>query len=173
MTSNPTLSAADQLVADATAVADEHATTLGQNPSPVLDETAASDELATTLTSLQNVIERNALELQRILEELKHKREQLKSVFENDTTLAEAEVQALAQVQQVKELKAKLQSHPQVTSLKVTIGELSQQKKEVEEALSNHLVNYHQITGSKSFDTSEGDQWEFDIRAKVKTRKAG
>jgi chromosome segregation ATPase len=135
------------------------------------DEVEQSDQVAQTITSLQNVIERNANELGRISEELKHKRESLKNVFENDAELATAEEQVQLISTQLKERKAKLQADPQVTTLKVQIGELNEQKKEVEETLSNHLVNYHTLTGSKSFDTSDGDQWDFDVRAKVKARK--
>lgn len=135
------------------------------------DDMAASDELASTLGSLQNVIERNAQQLEKIQEELKHKRESMKNVFENDTLLAEAQEQQALYSNQLKERKAKLQADPQVTSLKIQIGELNEQKKEVEEALSNHLVNYYQLTNSKSFDTSDGDQWDFVVRAKVKPRK--
>lgn len=135
------------------------------------NEVAASDQVAQTLQSLQNVIERNARELSRIEDELKQKRESLKSLFENNSDLAEAEQVLEVQSQAVKEKRAKVQSDPQATTLKVQIGELSQQKKETEETLSDHLVNYHSLTHSKSFDTSDGDQWEFDIRAKVKGNK--
>jgi hypothetical protein len=135
------------------------------------EEIEASDQLATTLTSLQNVIERNAQNLQKIAEELKHKRESMKSVFENDTLLAEAQEQAALYSNQLKERKSKIQTDPQVTSLKIQIGELNEQKKEIEESLSNYLVQYYQLTNSKSFDTSDGDQWEFDVKAKVKPKK--
>lgn len=137
-----------------------------------LDEVAESDEVANALTSLQNVIERNANELQRVGNELKEKRESLNNIFENDQELATAEEQAQQLTFQVKERRAKLQADPQTTSLKVQIGELSQQKKEIEETLSNHLVNYYQLTHSTSFDTSDGDQWEFKIQARVKSRKS-
>ena len=60
---------------------------------------------------------------------------------------------------------------PTVVRLKNDIGELNEQKKEIEEALSNHLVNYYQLTNSKSIDTSDGDQREFVIRAKIKPAK--
>jgi hypothetical protein len=142
-----------------------------QKKSDSVDEAAASDEVAQTLTALQNVIERNANELGRIGDALKEKREQLKNVFDNDSELDAAEQQVQVFSEQLKERKAKLQADPQVTQLKVHIGELNEQKKEVEEALSNHLVNYYQMTNSTSFDTSDGDQWEFNIRAKVKPRK--
>lgn len=135
------------------------------------DEAAASDELADTLNHLQNVIERNANNLNRIKEQLKAKRESLSSVFENDTQLSEASEEASRVTTAVKERRSQLQNDPQVSQLKMQIGELNEEKKELEETISNHLVNYYGLTNSKSFDTSDGDQWDFDIKAKVKNRK--
>lgn len=134
-------------------------------------EIAASNEVAETLSSLQSLIERQANELNRLAEEMKQKRESLKNIFENDTQLGEAEAKAEVMTQEVKARRSQLQTDPQITSLKVQIGELNDQKKEIEESLSSHLVNYHQITNSTSFDTSDGDQWDFNIRAKIKARK--
>ncbi len=155
---------------DLAAAALKQAQASSVNPS---DEAAASDQVAETLSSLQNVIERNANELLKISEELKHRRESLKNIFENDTELSVAEDQAQQFTNQVKERKTKLQADAQVTQLKVQIGELNEQRKELEEALSNYLVNYYQMTNSTSFDTSDGDQWQFAIKARVKPRKAG
>lgn len=132
------------------------------------EELKASDELAETLSSLQSIIERNANELDRVKTELKDKRESLKSLFENDSPLQEIQNEVEVMTQQVKERKSKINNDPQATSLKLSIGDLNQEKKEIEETLSNHLINFYSMTNSKSFDTSSGDQWEFDIRAKVK-----
>lgn len=137
------------------------------------DEVKASDDLATTLMSLQNLIERNANELDRVKDMLREKRESLKSVFENDSALQEVADQAEVMQQQVKERKSAVANSSQATSLKAQIAEINQEKKEIEETLSNHLVNYYSMTNSKSFDTSSGDQWEFDIRAKVKGKPKG
>jgi len=136
----------------------------------VSDETAQSDKLADTLNHLQNLLERYATELENINNQIKEKRESLKGVFENDSELGAAEEEAKMYAQQAKTRKAALQSSPVAVGLKNQLAELSSQKKEVEETISNHLLNYYGITHSKSFDTSDGDQWEFDIRAKVKTR---
>lgn len=147
---------------------------LEESKTPVLsadDEVAESDKLAETLQSLQNLIERHANEMAEISQEMKEKRESLKNVFDNDTQLAEAKAIVETQNDKLKERKSQLQTDPQVTSLKVQISELREQKKELEETLSNHLVNYHSLTNSTSFDTSDGDQWEFSIRAKIKARK--
>jgi chromosome segregation ATPase len=135
------------------------------------EELASSNKLAETLGSLQRVIERNASELDELGKKLKEKRELLRNVFENDTQLNEAQQQVQTFSSQLKERKSQLQADPQVTSLKVQIGEVNEQKKEIEETLSNHLLNYYSLTNSTSFDTSDGDQWDFSVRAKVKARK--
>jgi len=136
-----------------------------------LDEVAQSDDLADSLVNLQNVIERNALESEKIASELKLKRESLRSVYENDVRLSEAEEVAQQKTSQVKEEKARLLASPQTVAIRTGIAELAAQKKDLEETLSNHLLNYFQLTNSKSFDTSDGDQWEFSVVAKVKARK--
>lgn len=135
------------------------------------DEVSKSNELAETLTSLQNLIEKHARELTRIEGELKEKRQSLKSVFDNDVQLTEARDEVDKHNQAMKERKIQLQNDPQSTSLKIDVAELNQQKKELEETLSNHLVNYHSLTNSMSFDTSDGDQWDFSIKAKIKAKK--
>lgn len=132
------------------------------------DEIEQSDKVAETVMSLQAVIERNANHLDKVRNDIKLLREQLKSVFENDVELSEAEQQLDSFRSQAKERKSKLQADPTVTRLKVQIGELTEGKKEIEEALSGHLVNYYQLTNSTSFDTSDGDQREFSIKASVK-----
>jgi chromosome segregation ATPase len=135
------------------------------------DEVAKSDELAETLGSLQRLIESHANKMGLVNHELKEKRSSLRNVFDNDETLADAQQEASEVTTKVKERKSQLQADSQVTSLKVEIAELNEQKKEIEETLSNHLVNYHQLTNSTSFDTSDGDQWDFNIRAKIKPKK--
>ncbi|MBU1033941.1 hypothetical protein KKI22_03285 [Patescibacteria group bacterium] len=135
------------------------------------EEISKSNELAETLTSLQNLIEKHARELTRIDGELKEKRQSLKSVFDNDVQLMEAKEEVEKHNEAMKERKVQLQNDPQSTSLKIDVAELNQQKKELEETLSNHLVNYHALTNSMSFDTSDGDQWDFSIRAKIKAKK--
>lgn len=164
----PQLKSGDDLVADALGQSGNAATT---NPPTNDDEVAESDQIAETIASLQHIIERNANNLDKIKAKIKLQREQLRSVFENDTQLSEVTQQVDTFNQQVKQRKSQLQADPTVTRLKIGIGELNEQKKEIEEALSNHLVNYYQLTNSTSFDTSDGDQREFSIRAAVKSKR--
>ena len=135
-----------------------------------LDESQRSDQFAETLQSLEKIIERNANQLNELKEELKKRRQMLKNYFENDVQLAEAEEQAIDYKNQVKERKIGLQLEPQVVDLQVKIKELRERQREIQETLSNHLVNHHRMTNSTSFDTSDGDQWEYQIQAKIKAK---
>ena len=135
-----------------------------------LDESQRSDEFAETLQSLEKVIERNANQLNELGEELKKRRQMLKNYFENDAQLAEAEEQAVDYKNQVKERKIGLQLEPQVVDLQVKIKELRERQKEIQETLSNHFVNHYRMTNSTSFDTSDGDQWEYQVQAKIKAK---
>lgn len=157
------ISSSDDLALDALSQASQGADTD--------NELAESNQLADTLNSLQNLIEKHARELTRIETELKEKRQSLKNVFDNDVQLTEAREEVEKHTQAMKERRVQLQNDPQSTSLKIDVAELNQQKKELEETLSNHLVNYHALTNSTSFDTSDGDQWDFSIKAKIKAKK--
>lgn len=134
-------------------------------------EVRESNQIGETIGALQSVIERNAVELMKVKAELKTHRESLKSVFDNDQELVEATKQVKEVQTTVKTRKASIQARPEAISLKAKIGDLNERKKEIEETLSNHLVNYHQVTGSSSFDTSTGDQWDFSVSAKVKPKQ--
>ena len=160
------ISASDELALDALSQASKSSDSVESD-----DEIKKSNELAETLTSLNNLIEKHARELTRIEGELKEKRQSLKNIFDNDVQLTEAMEEVEKHNLAMKERKAQLQNDPQSTSLKIDVAELNQQKKELEETLSNHLVNYHALTNSTSFDTSDGDQWDFVIKAKIKAKK--
>jgi len=136
-----------------------------------MSEAEKSDEFADTLHSLEKVIESKASKLMQLKQNVKHKSQMIKNVFENDVQLAEAEEQKSEVQKAWKERKAQVSDSSEVRELKQEIKEMRQNQKDLEESLSNHLINYHQLTNSTSFDTSDGDQWEFNIKAKVKTKK--
>ncbi|MBU0978841.1 MAG: hypothetical protein ABIJ03_02950 [Patescibacteria group bacterium] len=135
------------------------------------EEVAQSNELADTLTSLQSLIERNAKRINQVRQDLREKRESLKSVYDNDGQLSGAQEELKQYDQKVRERRVQISNDPQAVTLRNDIGELNESKKDLEMALSDHLVNYYQLTNSTSFDTSDGDQWEFKITAKVKTQR--
>jgi small-conductance mechanosensitive channel len=150
------------------ALAQAQKTSMAGSTSASSSTPAAQKALGETLTALQNVIERNADQLDEIKGKIKQFREELKNVLENDEILSDVEQQASQMTQKVKERKSQLQGSAQVTQIKSNLMEVIEQKKEVEEALNNHLLNLYQVTGTKTFDTSSGQTREFSIKASIK-----
>lgn len=163
-TSDQTLTG-QQLAQQHLSIQDDQATSTDD-----LSEVAQSDKLAETLQYLQNLIERNATQLKTVRDELREKRESLQNILENDQDLTAAETEAKTQIDAVKQRKAVLQSTPESINLKNEVGELREKLHEIEDTLNSHLLNYYQLTNSTSFDTSDGDQWDFTVKAKLKSR---
>jgi thymidylate synthase len=97
----------------------------------------------------------------------------MKSILENDEHLSEASVKAEQATKDVKEQKKKLTDSPEFREQRTKVVELRDELKELEETLNSHLLSYYQQTGIKTFDTSEGDQREFKVYAKVLPKKGG
>ncbi len=129
-----------------------------------------SSDMAQSLGALQQVIERNALALDEAGEKLRELRESLKNVFDNDTQLSIVQQDVERVGQELKNRRTQLQSGPQVMQLKAKISELSEQKKEIEEALNNHLLNLYKITGTKVVDLTSGER-EFTVKASLKSAR--
>lgn len=162
----------DDLAIDAVSEATKKITEQEEDKDLTLeDEVEQSDEFAETLHSLENLIESKANKVMRIKQEMKKKRQMVKDVYANDAELTETEEKKEEVYQAWRERKAKLKESPEVKQLKRELKDMRNERKDVEESLSNHLINYHQMTNSTSFDTSDGDQWEFKIKAKVKNKK--
>lgn len=135
---------------------------------PAIHETA---DIAETISSLQNLIERNATELKRIKDRKKEIREQETSLLENDPVYTAKVEEAEAYVRKIKEEKARVKNTPEAQKLKLMKQELSQEEKEIKQTLSNHLTNYYAMTNSKSFDTSSGEVVEFKVNASIGSKQ--
>lgn len=137
---------------------------------PVADEVQASDQFAQTLSSLEKLIERSANQLEELKAQIKERKQMLSACFANDEKLSEVDEKLAEFKLLTKERKTKLLQEPQVVDLNIKLKELTERKKELEESLSNHLVNHYSMTNSTSFDTSDGDQWEYIIQGRVKAK---
>jgi uncharacterized phage infection (PIP) family protein YhgE len=169
----PQLKGADDIALEAIAKSSQSSSTQSDTNDIDLVESEAdkSDEFAQTLHSLENVIESKATKAMTLKEQIKQKREMVKNVYENDTQYQEATEAREEATQVYKQRRSALEETAQMRSLREEMRGLKEDLKDIEESLSNHLISYHQLTNSTSFDTSDGDQWEFDIKAKVKNKK--
>lgn len=116
------------------------------------------------LITLQSVIERHIVELERLNEVKKSYRESLNNILSNDSELSEAQEQAAQITQRVKVRKSQLNASQEVNQIKANISEISERKKEIEESLNGHLISLFQMTGSRIVDLSSGTK-EFRIKA--------
>lgn len=72
---------------------------------------------------------------------------------------------------EVTKRKKELKESPEAQSIRAKMKEYKEDLRDIEESLSNQLVNLFQITGVKEFETVTGEVREFVIKAKVKAKK--
>lgn len=137
---------------------------------PALDDGnfADSEDMQQTINKLERIIERNANQLDELNQELKEHRNMLKNFFENDTELQEAQEEVDQAKIALKKRKTELKSHPQVVELKEKMKAMKDERRDIKDTVSNHLINYHQLTNSTTIDMSDGTEREFRIKAAVK-----
>ena len=165
------LKGADDLAIEALSQASSTAKAVSKSSNDSLSEVDQSDEFAQTLHSLESVIESKANKLMDLKQRAQEKNEMVKNVFESDAQFQEAEDVKNEATQAHKQRRSALEDTAQIRSLRDDLRQIKEEMKDLEESLSNHLISYHQLTNSTSFDTSDGDQWEFNIKAKVKSKK--
>lgn len=127
---------------------------------------------AGTVMATQAIIERQAARLDSLKGDLKQINDSLRSILDNDAELSQMEMELKEAGKKQKERKAKLVQSAESTQLKYKLKEVREQMKELEESLNNHLLNYYQLTGTKVFDTSSGEQREFRVTAKILSKKS-
>ncbi len=124
-----------------------------------------------TLIALQGIINRQSAKLDELKDDAKKLSESVKSIVENDQELSQIEEQAKEIVKLQKERKQSLANSPESTQLKLKIKDIKESIKDLEESLNNHLLNFYQMTGVKVFDTDDGSTREFEVRAKLRSKK--
>lgn len=144
-----------------------------QDPSdsPAATSTQSGAFDPNTLIALQGIINRQSAKLDELKEDAKRLSESVKSIVENDQELSQIEEQAKEIVRQQKERKQSLANSPESTQLKLKMKDIKESIKDLEESLNNHLLNFYQMTGVKVFDSDDGTQREFEVRAKLRSKK--
>ncbi len=119
----------------------------------------------------REIAARQAQRLQEIKKELKIYAEQLKDLLENDQPLVEAEQAAKDLTQKVKLRKTEILETTEAKNIKLKITDIKEERSDIEDSLSAHLVDLYQTTGVMEFEDQQGNLWEYDIKGKIKTRK--
>ncbi len=130
---------------------------------PVFDEKAYN--------SVKNLVARKTTQADNLKNDIKELNESLKNIQINDSQLSEAEEEVKKLKILVTKRKKELMESAEGRDIRLKLNEKKEELKDIEESLSNQLLNLYQITGVKEFETSEGEVREFVIRAKVKAGK--
>lgn len=161
------LSASDTVALPAPA--DDYAVLVGPETNAKAVEQA--EEFGETLVATQNLIQRYSQQFDTLKKQMSELRDSLNNIFENDNELQEKEAQAKNLTTDVKQHRQKVKESPEAVQLQMKIKELGEEKKEIEEALSNHLLRYYQLTGSQVIEQPDGTEREFNVNARLKGKK--
>ena len=121
----------------------------------------------------RSIVTRQAERLEELKKDLKLVTEQLKNILENDKELAVAQEEAKQSSQKFRQRKNQLLEMPEARTMKLKQADLKEEKGDLEDSISNHLFDLYQTTGVMEFEDLNGNVWEFDIRARLKTKKSG
>lgn len=124
-----------------------------------------------SLTAVEGLIRRQSVRLDQLRDEAKTFADQLKSILDNDEALTNVEEEVKNATRKQKERKATVANSPESMQLKYKLKEVKEGIKDLEESLSNHLLELYKVTGIKEFDTDDGKKREFDVRAKLRGNK--
>lgn len=134
------------------------------------DNTSApteSTDQATSLISLENLIKSYLNKIESHQDILKNLREMVNDALENDPDYVKAAKQAKQAAEQKSSAKKAVISQPEIAKIHDKLQDGTKQLKEMRAALSLHLQNYAQLSGSTQFEDDEGQVREIVYVAKV------
>ena len=117
------------------------------------------------------IVTRQAERLEELKRDTKLIAEQLSGLLENDVKLVEEEQQAKQYTQSVKQRKTEIMETQQARQLKTKLGDLKEERSDLEDSISNHLFDLYQTTGVMEFEDITGNVWEYKIKARLGAKK--
>lgn len=114
---------------------------------------------------------RQVQRLQELKKEFKIFSGQLQDLLENDQELTEADAAAEESTQKVKLRKAEIMETTEAKNIKLKISDLKEERLDIEDSLTGHLLDLYQTTGVMEFEDQGGEIWEYEFKSKIKTHK--
>lgn len=111
---------------------------------------------ASMMVSIGEMINSNLASIQTLEESMKKYAEMLQSMFDNDPTYQEHTKQAKEAVRVKSQTKQQILKMPQAADLNSKVKDLKLQIKETRASLSEYLQEYARLSGSSSFEDSQG-----------------
>ncbi|MGI5826257.1 MAG: hypothetical protein ACOX50_02490 [Patescibacteria group bacterium] len=119
----------------------------------IMDGTAQSDEFF----DLENLIKNYLSRIDNLKQELKKQSDLFKDSFESDAVYKEHEEKAKEAAKLRAETKQQILKQPTLASLAEKIDEIKNEIKELQETLSDYLLQYQKMTGFSQIETDQGE----------------
>jgi vacuolar-type H+-ATPase subunit I/STV1 len=117
--------------------------------------------------ALEGKIKRTYSLIQEAKDKLKEQREMFRDAFENDPVYKDQEEKFQEAKKICLETRQEILKDPAVASMQERIKEMRLSLKELQDALSEDLQQYRDLTGEKVIETDEGGLMEIISRARL------
>ena len=121
--------------------------------------------------STRNLIAKQLQLLEKIKQEIKQHRESMQAILDNDPQYGELENQTKEYQNKLKQRKLQLLESQNARKIKLKIAELSDERRDIEESLTAHLLDLYQATGVMEFEDQEGHLWTYQLKARISRSK--
>jgi len=142
----------------------ESDTVATQQDDPAVSQGGMDQE---TFIAVKGLIQRLSLDLDELNTKQKDLRQSLTNIADNDLALAEMEEQAKDAQLAYKKRKKDLMESTEAKEIRGKLKELNEEKRDLQDSLTSHLLNYFQMTGTQSFETPSGGEREFKLNARL------
>lgn len=148
---------------------DENDSTMNDTVDTVQAQTAVSTDKsqAIILKNLESLIKEHISSVVRLQDESRKHRETLESIFQNDPTFQEHS-EAARQANKIKsQTRAEILKRPSVIAVSNQIKDTRGQIKELQQELSEYLLEYQRMSGERVIEDNNGNILEIINSAKV------
>jgi len=121
-----------------------------------VSKTAASTPVDNFL-NLENLIKDYLTHIQSLKEELKKQRDLFVDSFESDAVYKEHEEKAKEAAKVKAETKHQILKQPVLASIQDKIADVKSEIKELENTLSDYLLQYQKMTGASEIEVADGE----------------
>lgn len=133
------------------------------SPAPV----ATDDNNASDFLNLDGLIKRYISQIDKLKKELKEKKDMYNDSLEGDSVYHEQEEKAKEANQLKNSTKLQIVKQPAIAELSEAIGGIRDSIKEMEETLSDYLLQYQKQTGFSEIETDDGQRLIIVNKAKL------
>ncbi|MCL5090653.1 MAG: hypothetical protein M1514_01440 [Patescibacteria group bacterium] len=127
------------------------------NTSPLIQPSLEINAATADFLNLENLIKTYMARVESIKQELKKQKELLDDSFESDAIYKEHEEKAKEAIKIKAETKQQILKNPTLQSITQKVDDLRSEVKELQDTLSDYLLQYQKLTGASEIEGEDGE----------------